>query len=177
MEFITNTKSNPKIIILQSCRSSDSELSESEKKNLNTKIKPASSFDSENFQDSSLEVSNFSDDKLNNNQNKLDNKKNKLSSILENAEENSSIVDRNETGSRKHLMELMRSPLQNGEKTTNRMSTEFNSSPICYFKNRNSIFSEKKNNVNEPEEIEVNDVNIKLISNQCICTSATCSIF
>ena len=146
MEFITNTKSNPKIIILQNCRSSDSDLSESEKKKLNSKVKQVSSFDSENFQDSSLEISNFSDEKLNDNRNKLDNKKNKLSSIPENgnAEENSSLVDRNETGSRKHLMEIMRSPLQNGEKTTNRMSTEFSSSPICCFKNRNSIFSEKK---------------------------------
>ena len=68
MESIQKT-SNPKIIILQSCRSSDSE---SDKNILNIKLNPASSFDSENFQDSSLEVSNFSNDKLNDNQNNYD---------------------------------------------------------------------------------------------------------
>ena len=183
MEFTTNfqNKSNPRIIILQNCRSSDSDLSESEKKKLNTKVKPVSSFDSENFQDSSLEISNFSDEKLNDNQKKIDNKKNKLSSIPENgnAEENSSIVD---------SIELMKSSQQIGDKTTNRMSSEFNCSPIFWNKNKNIqqkvFFTDKKNeivntknNVNENNELEVDGINIKLMSNQCICTSASCSIF
>ena len=192
MELTTNfqNKSNPRIIILQNCRSSDSDLSESEKKKLNTKVKPVSSFDSENFQDSSLEISNFSDEKLNDNQKKIDNKKNKLSSIPENgnAEENSSIVDRNETGSKAHFIELMKSSQQIGDKTTNRMSSEFNCSPIFWNKNKNIqqkvFFTDKKNeivntknNVNENNELEVDGINIKLMSNQCICTSASCSIF
>ena len=52
------------IISLQNCRSSDTE---SDKNKLNPKFKHASSFDSENFKDSSLEVSDFSDEKLKDN--------------------------------------------------------------------------------------------------------------
>ena len=184
MESIQKT-SNPKIIILQSCRSSDSE---SEKNILNIKLNPASSFDSENFQDSSLEVSNFSNDKLNDNQNNSANKPKKLNLIQENGkdEQNSSIMmDRNETCSKKHLMELIKFPQRNGEKTINKISSNDIFSPISLCKNTNSqqnvYFINKKNeeksNVNEFNELEMDGVNIRILSNQCICSSSSCKIF
>lgn len=180
--------SNSNIIALKSCRSSDSEP---EKNKLNnTKLKQASSFDSENYPDSSLEVSHFSSDKSKENKsekksNSCENSK-KLSLISENLNEeneehNSSRIDCRETGSKNHLKELMESPRQNAEKTTNGLLSNINFSPIPWSKNKNkqqeNNYYAKKTNVNERKELEVDDVNIRIISDQCICTNSSCLVF
>ena len=179
------SSSNSNIISLNNCRSSDSK---SEKKKHNTKLNDISSFDSENYQDSSLEVSNFSNEKLNDIQSKSGKKPEKLSSIAENIndEENSSLMDRNETGSKTHLEELMKSPQQRGEKTINKISCNVNITPkFCYdekndqqktsFTNEENGSIEKRNHPNKDNELEVDDLKIKVMSNQCVCSA--CQIF
>ena len=183
MESIKNKKnaSNTNIIVLVNCRSSDSE---SEKNKYNIKLNRSSSFDSENYQDSSLEVSNFSN-------NKLVSKSMKLSPIPENInDEQSSNMDRNEISPKMNFTELMKFPQQIGEKTTNNVLSNVILSPIilCKNKSNNCIkvpsltdkkneFNETKNNINGCNELEVDDVNKIFICNQCVCTSSLCQIF
>ena len=183
MESIKSKKnaSNSNIIVLVNCRSSDSE---SDKNKLNAKLNRSSSFDSENYQDSSLEVSNFSN-------NKLVNKSMKLSPIPEILnDEQSSDGDRNEISPKMNLTELIKFPQQIVEKTTNNVSSNAILSPIILSKNKSvncikvssftdkkNEFIETKNNINGCNELEVDDVNKIIISNNCVCTSSLCQIF
>ena len=72
-----------------------------------------------------MEVSNYSDGKLNYNQSGLNDKSKKLSSIPEivNEEQSSSLIDFKETNSKTRFMELMGSAHQNGAKMINKISS------------------------------------------------------
>ena len=172
------------IISLQNCRSSDTE---SDKNKLNPKFKPASSFDSENFQDSSLEVSNFSDEKSKGNKNNSDKKAENLNPILENIneenEEQDSVgIDCRETGSKKHLMEIMNTPQLNTDKVTNKRASNGLFSPLYWSESKNGIqescFTDKKNEFSEKKNnVKIDDNIIRIANNQCICSSSMCQIF
>ena len=173
--------SNLNIIALHNCHSSDSD---SENNNLNAKFNNASSFDSND----SLEVSDASNDYLNENQNSSNNEPGKLSSIPEilNEEESSSMIDLKETDSKRNFMELVKYPQQNREKIINNIQSKVVISPILNYENKNihqensyinkeNEYNRKKSNVNEISELEVDGDIIRVTRNQCICTS--CKIF
>ena len=187
MESFKNKKntSTPKIIILQCCKSYDSE---EDKKKKNVKLNEASSFDSINYQDSELEVSNFSNDKLNGNKNNSNKKEGKLSSIPENEneEKNSSMRGKKENDSKILLMEIKKVPQQNGSRIINYISSNGVTSSLFGNENKNGqqeISSidkknepnEKINKIKERNVLEVDDDKNVVINKQCICT--TCNIF
>ena len=187
MESFKNKKntSNPKIIILQRCKSYDSEEDKNKK---NAKLNEASSFDSINYKDSELEVSNYSNDKLNGNENNSNNKERKLSSIPENEndEKNSSMRGNKENGSKILLMEIKKVPQQNGTKIINYISSNGVTSSLFGYENKNgqqeissvdkkNEHNEKNNKIKERNVLEVDDDKNLVINKQCICT--TCNIF
>ena len=157
-------------ITLQNCKTC---CSESEIQKFISKFNHSSSLDSEHYQYSSLEVS--------------DNEPKQLSSIPENIneEQSSSMIDKNETGSKIYFMELMKSPQQNKETFVNKISSNDNISPKFCCQNCNSqqkISSIKENefnkkNINKDNELVIDNNIIRLGSNQCICTSSSCNIF
>ena len=194
MELIEEkqNKSNSNIIILQKCRSSDSESSESDKNKSKKKFKLDSSFDSENYKDSSLEDSIFSDEKLNDNPNNSGKKQKKLSLILENKNDehsSSSIMERNEIKSKINFIDLMKSPQQNIEKSTGYVSSNVIFSPLFLnnFKkdkriqgisyNDKKMIFENKISLKKRNELEIDDGSIRFINNKCICSSSSCKIF
>ena len=173
------------IINLQQCKSSDSE---EDKNKMKAKMNDSSSFSSINYQDSSLEISNFLNDKLNYNQNNSNNKSRKLSPMPENVNDgkNSSMSGKKEKDSKIALLEIKKSPQQNGIKTIiNISSNDFTSSIFgCENKNGQQEASaiDKKNEPNEKRNktkkrnvLEVDDDKSIVINKHCVCT--TCNIF
>ena len=184
----TKSKQNtliPNTITLQNSQFS---CSESQKQKFISLFNNTSSHDSEYYQYSSLEVPNFPDDKSNDNQSNSGNESKKLSSIPENVseEESSSIMEKKETGSKIYLIDLMKSSQQNLK--TNKKSRNGVISPIFCSINKNGHIetnftvkkielSNKKNNINESNELEIDNNIIKATNNQCICTSSLCLIY
>lgn len=188
MELSKNRQNTSYSCILESQNSQSSD-SKSESNKLYSKLNYSSSFDSENYQDSSLDISNFSNDKhKDDNQNNSGNKPKKLSSIPENENEEQSSMVKIEIEPKKHFIKLITSPQQNGEKIINKLplngviSPKFcceieNGNKETFFIDKKNEFSENKNNVNKGVEIEVSDDQIKMMSNQCICSGSSCRTF
>ena len=192
MESIKNKQKtqNKNINVQENCDSSDSK---SQKNKHSTKINHDTSFDSENYQDSSLEVSNFSKDQLNDNHSNSIYKPRKLSSIPEsvneeNEEQSSSKMNFEKTGSKMQLIEVTKSTQQNGKIIINKIVSKDVISPIFCCENtnghqeisftvKNDEFYKNKNITNEGNEIEVDNNIIRLTCKQCICASSSCQIF
>ena len=173
------------IINLQKCRSSDSE---EDKNKMNAKMNESSSFNSINYQDSSLEVSNFSNDKLNDNQNNSNNKAGKLSLIPENVndDKNYSFSGKNEKDLKIGFLEIKKTPQQNGIKTKINISSNGFTSSIFGRENKNGLQetraidkknepNEKRNKIKKRNVLEVDDDKNVVINKHCVCT--TCNIF
>ena len=174
----------------ENCNSSDSE---SEKNKLNTKSNYDLSFDSENYQDNTLEVLNFSNDKLSDDHSYSNSKSSKLTPIPEivneeSEDQSSSKMNFEETDSKIHLIELMKSTQKNGETIINKIVSNDDISYIICCENKNihqkTIFNDKinelnknKNNAKDGNKIEVDNNIIRMTCNQCIFASSSCEIF